>query len=151
MVPFLILGACVLLGIQERVKRWLVGRGRIAVPDGQSPTLAVKAAVFGAAVYGGYFGAGLGIMLLAVLGLALDDSLIRVNALKQAVSLVVNVLAACFFVFSGRVHWTFAVIMAVTSLLGGSVGGRVVRHFKPALLRSVVVVFGVVVAVRFLV
>jgi uncharacterized membrane protein YfcA len=150
-VPWLILLACGLLASGEAVKRWLARRraaqGRAHRPVGPVP---LHLAVLGAAVYGGYFGAGLGIMLLAVLGLALDDPLPRVNALKQALSFVINVLAASFFVFSGKVVWTYAAVMAVTSLLGGNVGGRLVDRLRPTVLRAVVVVFGTLVALRML-
>ncbi|WP_420452895.1 sulfite exporter TauE/SafE family protein [Ilumatobacter sp.] len=152
LVPFLILLACGLLGFQERIKAWYV-RHRPAPDGGPEPTrhpVALTAAVFAGAVYGGYFGAGLGIMLLAVLGLALDDPLGRINSLKTTLSLLINVLAACFFVFSGKVEWDFAAVMAVSSLLGGMAGGRVAGRLDPRILRAVVVAFGVIVAIRFL-
>jgi len=73
--------------------------------------------------------------------------LTRVNALKQAVSFSVNVAAAVFFLFSGKVEWAVAAVMAVGALLGGALGGRLASRIKPATLRGVVVVIGVVVAV----
>ncbi|MDA3038603.1 MAG: sulfite exporter TauE/SafE family protein [Actinomycetota bacterium] len=146
LVPFLIIGACLLLGVQDRLKAVLARRH-------QSPatTLGVVgvALLFPTAVYGGYFGAGLGIMLLAVLGLALDDPLPRINSLKSTLSLCINLVAAAFFVFSGKVQWDLAAVMAVTSLVGGTVGGRIATRLDPKVLRIVVIVFGLAVAVRF--
>ncbi len=146
LVPFLIIGACLLLGFQDRIKAVLTRRR-------QSPaaTLGVVglAVLFPAAVYGGYFGAGLGIMLLAVLGLALDDPLPRINSLKSTLSLCINLVAAAFFLFSGKVQWDLAAVMAVTSLAGGSVGGRIATRLDPKVLRIVVITFGLAVAVRF--
>jgi len=97
-------------------------------------------------VYGGYFGAGLSVIVLAVLALVYDDSLTRLNALKQAIALVVNVAAAVFFVFSGQVVWLAALVMAVGALLGGVLGGRLAGRVKPIVLRRIVVSIGVVVA-----
>jgi uncharacterized membrane protein YfcA len=120
-----------------------------AVDVATRPTVPALAAVFLAAIYGGFFGAGLGIMLLAILGVFLDDSLIRLNALKSALALVINVLAALFFLFSGKVVWSAALVMAVTSLVGGGVGGRLAVRLRPDVLRVAVVVFGLAVAVTF--
>ena len=100
-------------------------------------------------VYGGYFGAGLGIMLLAVLGIVLHDSLPRLNALKQVLALVINGTAAVFFLGSHKIYWMVALIMAVTSLLGGNVGGRLASSVRPARLRVIVVTIGLTVAVGY--
>jgi uncharacterized membrane protein YfcA len=102
-----------------------------------------------AAVYGGFFGAGLGIMLLAVLGLFSTEPLGRVNALKQALSFVINLIAAIFFIFSGEVRWELVPIMAAGSVLGGILGGRLVRVIDAVMLRRVVVLFGTAVAIAF--
>jgi uncharacterized protein len=99
-----------------------------------------------AAIYGGYFGAGLSVIVLAVLGLVLQDSLTRLNALKQLISFSVNTAAAVFFLFSGQVLWTTAAIMAVGALLGGVLGGRLAGTIKPIWLRRIVVTVGVIVA-----
>jgi uncharacterized membrane protein YfcA len=105
--------------------------------------------VLAVAVYGGFFGAGLGIMLLAVLGLFSTEPLGRLNALKQALSFLVNVVAAVFLAFSGHVQWQLVPVMATASVLGGSMGGRLVRVIDIEMLRRLVVVVGVVVAVVF--
>jgi len=103
--------------------------------------------IFLAAIYGGYFGAGLSVIILAVLALVLEDSLTRLNGLKQIVSFVTNLTAALFFLFSGRVIWPVAAVMAVGALLGGALGGRLAGRIRPATLRVVVVVIGVVVSI----
>jgi hypothetical protein len=102
--------------------------------------------LFLAAIYGGYFGAGLSVIILAVLGLMLSDSIIVLNALKQILSFSVNVAAAVFFLFSDEIVWPAALVMAVFSLIGGAIGGRLAGRIKPSTLRLVVVVIGVVVA-----
>lgn len=148
-VPFLLFGSCFLLLFQDRLKRLLPGH---LVGHADAPPSAIAATgVFGASIYGGYFGAGLGIILLAVLGLLLDDSLPRLNALKLSLSFITNVVAALFFVASGKVVWSLAAVMAPASLLGGAVGGRLVGRVNPLVLRAVVVVSGIAVAVKLLV
>jgi uncharacterized membrane protein YfcA len=104
------------------------------------------AALFVAATYGGYFGAGLGIVLLAVLGSVLPDDLRDINALKQTLALVVNLTAATFFLFSGRVWWLAAAVMAIGSVVGGALGGRLADRLDPTVLRRLVVGLGLVVA-----
>ena len=99
-----------------------------------------------AAVYGGYFGAGLGIVVVAVLGLFSDLPFTRLNAVKQLISFTVNIFAAGFLVFSGKVEWGFVAVMAPAALAGGNLGGRVAGVLKPILLRRFVVVLGLVVS-----
>src|SRR5690606_16845699 len=94
-----------------------------------------------------YFGAGLSVIILAVLGLMLSDSLTVLNGLKQIISFSVNVAAAVFFVFSDEVVWSAAIVMAVFSLIGGVLGGRLAGRIKPSTLRMIVVVIGVIVAI----
>jgi uncharacterized membrane protein YfcA len=145
LVPFLILLASGLLAAQERIRSWLVGRAGHAGARDAFETWAMLPIAL-AAIYGGYFGAGLSVIILAVLGLVLEDSLTRLNGLKQAIAFGTNVAAAAFFVFSGRVLWSAALVMAVGALAGGSLGGRMAGRLRPASLRRVVVVIGVVVA-----
>ncbi len=145
LVPYLILLASVLLAVQDPVRRWLAARaGQAHAPAGAKAAAAVATGL--AAVYGGYFGAGLSVIVLAVLALTLDDTLTRLNALKQAVAFATNVAAAIFFLFSGEVHWSAAGVMAVGALAGGSIGGRLAGRIAPSTLRAVVVCVGVVVA-----
>ncbi|MDR3573263.1 MAG: sulfite exporter TauE/SafE family protein [Anaerolineaceae bacterium] len=149
LVPILILLACGLLAAQEPLRAWLTKRSAQV----GSSKLAEKWAALPiglAAIYGGYFGAGLSVIVLAVLGLVLEDTLTRLNALKQAVAFSVNIAAAVLFIFSGRVLWPAALVMALGALLGGSIGGRLAGRIKPSTLRYTVVVIGVVVAVIYL-
>jgi len=88
-------------------------------------------------------------MLLAVLGIMLQESLDRLNALKQVLALAINATAAVFFLFSGRVFWVVALVMAVPSMLGGAVGGRMPEASNPHGLRAIVVLIGLAVAVGY--
>ena len=145
-VPFLILTACALLGFQDRLRAWLFARS----PESRSHAVLETGATALAAVYGGYFGAGLGIMLIAVLGLFSELPFTRLNAVKQLLSFVVNVCAASFLVFSGKIEWTLVAEMAPASLIGGHFGGRLAGVLPPKRLRACVIVFGVVVAMIYL-
>jgi hypothetical protein len=147
-VPFLILASCGLLAAQP----WLSKRLRPPAPaEHEHRSLRLHAGTFLASVYGGYFGAGLGILLLAVLGLTLDDKLQRLNALKGLLSLVIGLAAAAYFAFFGPVAWPAAAIMAAASLVGGQAGVGVARRLDARVLRGVIVAFGVAVAVWLLV
>jgi uncharacterized membrane protein YfcA len=149
LVPFLILMAAGLLAIQERLRAWLLRRLAQSGRSGVHEALAIPP-VFAAAIYGGYFGAGLSVIVLAVLGLVLEDSLTRLNGLKQAIAFSVNMTAAIFFLFSNQVVWLAAIVMAAGALIGGSLGGRLAGRVKPASLRRMVVVIGLIVGVLYL-
>ncbi len=144
LVPWLLLGGCALLAVQDRVRGWLqrrsgvLGVGWALIPVGL------------AAIYGGYFGAGLSVIFLAVLGLTIEDSLTRLNALKQALSLGANLAAASVLVTSPRMVWTAAIAMGVGAILGGAIGGRLASAIRPAALRLIVIAIGVGVAFLFL-
>ncbi len=146
-VPFLVLAAALLLAVQPRLARALTAR-RIGRPH---PGWEVQLAVGLAAVYGGYFGAGLGVVLLAVLGTLLPDDLQRLNALKGLQSLLVNVVAAAAFASTGHVDWAAALLLALGAWIGATYGVRVARRLPADRLRAGVVVLGVVVAVVLLV
>jgi hypothetical protein len=146
LVPFLILIASGLLAIQDPVRAWLTRRlGQ------QQPGTAMEnwtwLPVGLAAIYGGYFGAGLSVIVLSALGITLEDTLTRLNALKQLIGFSANVAAAIFFVFSGHVVWAAALVMAVGALLGGTLGGRLAGRVQPAMLRWIVVSIGVTVSI----
>jgi uncharacterized protein len=148
LVPWLILLASALLAVQDPVRTWIQKR---AAENGGQPTSEVWAALPAglAGIYGGYFGAGLSVIVLATLGLTIDDSLTRLNAVKQWIAFGVNIAAALLFVFSGQVVWSAALVMAVGALVGGALGGRLAGKIKPAMLRKVVVVIGVLVAMAY--
>jgi uncharacterized membrane protein YfcA len=145
LIPWLILTAVILLAFQDRLRNAVMARmgGNGSTHPSEAWSVPM---IYLSAIYGGYFGAGLGVMMLAVLGLVLDDSLTRLNALKQSLSFVINIAAALFFLFSGKVLWTAAAVMAVGALAGGVLGGRVASGIKPALLRWIVISVGLVVA-----
>ena len=145
-VPYLILLAAVLLAGQNRLRSWLVARAT----SGHSEAWAMLP-MGATAVYGGYFGAGMGVMMLAAFSVVLGDTLTRLNALKQAASLAINVGAAAVFVVSGLVDWPIAGVMFAASLAGGALGGMVASRIPPAVLRWTVVVLAVVVAIVYLV
>jgi uncharacterized membrane protein YfcA len=146
LIPYLILTAVILLAFQDRLRTAVMAR---ISGDGRThlqPGWAIPP-VFLAAVYGGYFGAGLGVMMLAILGLVLEDSLTRLNALKQSLSFVINSAAAVFLLFSGKVVWNAVLVMAVGALAGGVIGGRVASRINPLVLRWMVIAVGLVVAI----
>jgi uncharacterized membrane protein YfcA len=148
LVPFLILLASGLLAVQEPVRRWLLRR--LGTHHASHEGLSVLP-VFAASIYGGYFGAGLSVIVLAALGLVIEDSLTRLNATKQAIGFSANGAAAVLFLFSGQVHWPAALVMLVAAVAGGWLGGRLAGRVRPSTLRAVVVTVGVVVGVIYLV
>lgn len=145
-VPYLILFAALLLAIQGRLRTWLFSAGK----KPHSEAWAILPVGL-ATIYGGYFGAGMGVMVLAALAIIVPDSFTRLNALKQGVSLTCNVAAAGRFVFSGAVHWPTASIMFVAALLGGVLGGLLASRIPPAALRWTVVTLAVIVGVIYLI
>ncbi len=145
LVPFLILLASGLLAVQDPLRAWLVRRTGQSHSGAAAEKLAVLPVGL-AAVYGGYFGAGLSVIILAVLALTLEDTLTRLNGLKQAVAFSTNVAAAIFFLFSGQVVWSAALVMAVGALIGGALGGRLAGRIQPSALRKIVVGIGVLVS-----
>jgi uncharacterized membrane protein YfcA len=149
LVPYLILLASGLLAIQDPVRGWLTRR--MGENHGDSLEKWSWLPVGAASVYGGYFGAGLSVIVLSALGLTIDDSLTRLNALKQAVAFAVNVAAAIFFLFSGQVVWGVALVMAVGALFGGVLGGRLAGRIKPSTLRWTVVTIGVLISIIYFV
>jgi uncharacterized protein len=150
LVPFLILLASGLLAVQPRVRAWLT-RSTGAEPAAAHREGWAVPLIGVAAIYGGYFGAGVSVMILAVLGLVLHDSLTRLNALKQAISFGTNLTAAAFFLFSGQVLWSAAAVMAAGALVGGAIGGRLASRIPPAVLRAIVVAVGLAVSVAYLI
>ena len=150
LVPFLILMASGLLAAQEPMREWLVRRsGRSRVTPLPEPWAAFPVGL--AAIYGGYFGAGLSVIVLALLGLMVEDSLSRLNACKQMIAFGANSAAALFFLFSGRVVWSVALVMALGSSVGGALGGRLAGRIKSGTLRWVVVTIGAAVALVYFV
>ncbi|MBU6350966.1 MAG: sulfite exporter TauE/SafE family protein [Chloroflexi bacterium] len=154
-VPYLILFAALLLSVQEIVRGWVLRRieasSRLAAHLVWVQAVWAVPPVFLAAIYGGYFGAGLSVIVLAVLGLVVDDTLTRLNGLKQVLALAVNLAATTWFVGTGQVLWPAAAVMAVGALVGGMLGGKVAHRVSPQLLRVGVVGVAVGVAIFYLV
>src|SRR6266545_4479043 len=118
---------------------------------GATTVLALHAAAGFGAVYGGYFNAALGVMLVAALGLAIDDLRARVSALKNAISAVVGAGAVLAYAIFGPVDWAAAAVLTPATLLGGYVGARLARRLPSTALRLVIVAFGLVVGVVLLI
>jgi len=145
LVPFLILFATGLIAFQDTLRTRVMRSSGHAGQDAAHSAWIVLP-IIPTALYGGYFGAGVSVMVLAVLGLVIDDSLTRLNALKQAVAFIINIAAAVFFLFSGQVVWAAAGIMAIGSLAGGVLGGRLAGKVSSRLLRRIIVALGVAVS-----
>ena len=145
LIPFLILLAAALLAFQDTLRSWL--QRRQGDKKGNIPEIWAVLPIALASIYGGYFGAGLGVIELAILGLFLKDNLTRLNALKQLLSLVVNVAASWFFLFSNQVDWSAAIVVAIGSLIGGLLGGKIARIISPSYLRQTVVILSIITAI----
>jgi uncharacterized membrane protein YfcA len=154
-VPWLILAACALFAVQPvvaaRVARRRARRRPESVPA-EDPAIhwAVHGGTFVAAAYGAYFGAGLGVVLLAVLGMGVEDALIRLNGLRGVLALVINGVAAIAFVLVAPVAWGAAGLLALGAVGGGWLGARAARRLPAVALRALVIGFGLVAAVRLL-
>ena len=153
--PFLILLASLLFAVQPALGRRVAARAE-AADDGEGTRpahgrLAAQAATFLSSIYGAYFGAGLGIVLLAVLGTLLPDRLVRTNGLRGVLSLLINTVAALIFVVRAPVAWGAAGLLAAFSLLGGYAGARFSRRIPAPALRLAVITIGLVAAGRLLI
>ncbi|GAA1804581.1 sulfite exporter TauE/SafE family protein [Luedemannella flava] len=163
LVPFLVLGATAVIALQPRISAWLTARRPVTVPVGgrvvgdggdggvSRHRVGLLAATFAGAVYGAYFGGGLGIVLLAVLALGTGENLGQVNGVKTMLSLLINTVALVGFALYGPVDWWSALLVAPASLLGGVVGGRAAQRLRPGPLRVAVVIFGTAVGVYLLI
>ncbi len=139
LVPWLIAGSAVLLAIQPVLK------SRIRTRSPHTAALVVSQTII--SIYGGFFGAGLGIMMLAALGMFIDDSLHRLNALKGLLSLVVGCVSALFFTLLAPVAWPEALALAVTGFVGGRLGVLIARRIPARAIRWGVVCYGLILAI----
>lgn len=144
-VPVLIVLACVLVAIQP----WLTGKLKHR-DRRENGGFWVWLMVFGSSVYGGYFGAAQGVILIAVLGLGLNETLQRVNAAKNVLAGVVNLVAGIVFIAIADVDWAVVGLIAVGAATGGVVGARIGRSLPPLALRIVVILVGIVATVSFI-
>ncbi len=147
-VPALIVLALLLVVFGKRLNAWLAAHGRGA---SQTITVPLWIGVLGTGVYGGYFGAAQGVLLMALLGLFLADSLQRQNGLKNVLAGVVNFVAAIVFVLTTHIDWAAAGLVAAGSVIGGLLGARIGRRLSPTVLRATIVVVGVAAIVQLLV
>jgi uncharacterized membrane protein YfcA len=145
LAPWLVLLAALLFAAQPLLTRFLAGRAH------HLHRLLLYGGTLLAAVYGGYFGAGLGVMLLALLGLALPDTLARTGGLRTILSVAVNGIAAAIFIVHVRLDWDVVGLLAAGSLAGGWVGARVALRLPVTVLRLVVVAIGLATTVALLV
>jgi hypothetical protein len=153
-VPYLLLFACLLFAVQPVLSSKLPGapgRGKVGGGTGHFHVVLLHGGCFLAAVYGAYFGAGMGVVLLAVLGLATAEPLVRVNGLRSVLSLIVNTVALIIFIAHAHVAWGAAGLMDGSALLGGYVGARAARRIPTVVLRTVIVVVGLTTALYLLV
>ncbi len=144
-VPVIIAIAVALVLIQPRLRAWLATRER-ETKDYRGRT--TQSAVYASAIYGGYFGAAQGVLLIGILGAGLNETLQRVNALKNVLAMIVNLVSAIVFVFVATIAWEAALLIAVGSIIGGQIGAGVGRRLPPWLLRVVIVVVGVLAIIR---
>jgi uncharacterized protein len=144
-VPVFIAIALVLTVLQPHLNQWLARR---AVDLDGRHSIVTALAVYAIAVYGGYFGAAQGILLLGILGVALTQDLHRTNALKNVLAGLTNGVAGVYFAFAAHVEWAPAGIIAGASILGAQLGARYGRRLPPDALRALIVVVGVSAIVR---
>lgn len=145
-VPWLIFFACFLLLVQPRISAW-VRAHRPRSAEVKHP-VELLGGQFVASIYGAYFGAGLGIVTLAILGIFLPDDLQKLNALKGLLALIINGIAMIIFAVFGPVVWSAALLMAACSWAGGYLGVRIARKFDPRVLRAVVLIAGFAAAFK---
>jgi uncharacterized membrane protein YfcA len=148
LIPILLALGVTLVIVSPRVKRRL-GLVCSVAPSGRTATAVSAIGLFAAGLYGGYSGGGLGIIILAVLGAAIVDSVTRISALKQLLSTAIGVTATCIFLFSGDIVWIAAGVMLACALTGGYVGGHVANRVPPTALRYAIIAIGLVVTAVF--
>ena len=146
-VVVLVAIAVTLVILQPWVARKVAAR-RTGVVGHHEVRPALLGLVCAAGVYGGYFGAAQGIILIAVLGIFLDDELQRLNACKNALALTVNSLASVVFILTTHVDWKVVGVIAIGSTVGGQIGAKFGRRLDPRILRGIIVVVGLTALVR---
>jgi uncharacterized protein len=145
-VPFLILIACLLIALQPRLSREVERRR----PRPETHSRLLDLGVYLTGVYGGYFGAAQGVILIALLAIFVADDLQRLNGLKNLLATLVNAIAAVLFIVVAPVAWPAAFLLAIGSIVGGQLGAVIGRRLSPLVLRGFIVVVGTIVAGRLL-
>jgi hypothetical protein len=143
-VPALIVIACVLIAVQPRLSEKLAAREGDRPAHGGTPLLAT---VYATGIYGGYFGAAQGVILMSLLAIFIPEDLQRLNAIKNVLAMLVNGVAAVLFIAVTHVAWGAAALLAVGSIGGGQLGATVGRKLPAPALRGAIIVVGLVAAV----
>jgi len=148
LVPYLIFTATTLLLIQKQMLSFFTKK---AVTHPKASKLSLNGGIFLASVYGSYFGAGLGIMLLSILASFIHDDLQKLNGLKTLLSLIIATVGSAIYAVFAPVSWSAVAIMAASSLLGGYFGAGIARKLSPGTLKLSVVIFGYVIGLIILI
>jgi uncharacterized protein len=146
-VPALVMLASLLIALGPQIKQW-IGTPPAGAPDRMGLLLP---AIFFAAVYGGYFGGALGVILIAALSLCTNDRLVRLNAHKALLTLLIATVTVVIFAIGAPVDWVAVALLAPTTLVGGYIGGRLARRLPEDMLRWIVALIGLTVGVYLLV
>ena len=149
-VPFLILGATLLLAAQELITKRLGLIAHSHEHPGAGWMTFVLVFQFLVGLYGGYFGAGMGILMLAALGLIGLTDLHQMNGVKNILAVCINGIAAIYFAFSHSVNWRDVLVMTIGTIAGGLIGARLAHHFGRTFVRRAVVTIGVIMTIALL-
>lgn len=147
-VPWLVLLAAVLFLVQPRLSGWILKNRPLAAPTGKALAIILFCQLL-IGIYGGYFGAGIGIMMLSSLGFLGLPSIHQMNALKTFLAFGINAISVIFFIFGGEIHWQYAWLMALAAIVGGYFGARFALLMKPIYVRWIVIVIGFSMAAFF--
>jgi uncharacterized membrane protein YfcA len=147
-VPWLVLFATALFALSDRVGKWCAARGDAG--EGARPGPRAWLFQFAVAIYGGYFGAGIGVLMLAALAILGLRDIHRMNGVKTVLGTVINGVAVAIFAATGLVRWPEALLMAVAAAAGGYLGARVGRRIPRAVVRGLVILSGLAVAGKML-
>ncbi|MEV0436065.1 MULTISPECIES: sulfite exporter TauE/SafE family protein [Nocardia] len=149
-VPVLIIAALILVIVQPRLAAWVKRRRGEDTPAPAHGGPILLVAVFGTGIYGGYFGAAQGVLLVGLLGVFVHEDIQRLNAVKNVLALIVNAVSAVIFIVIADVNWQAVALIAVGSIIGGQLGAKVGRKLPPNVLRAVIVVVGSIAVIRLL-
>lgn len=150
-VPVLIIAALVLVIVQPPLARWVKQRREAdTAPSPEHGGAILLAAVYGTGIYGGYFGAAQGVLLMGLLGVFVHEDMQRLNGVKNVLALIVNGVSALIFIAIADVDWQAVALIAIGSIIGGQLGATVGRKLSPTVLRGVIVVVGTIAVVRLL-
>jgi uncharacterized membrane protein YfcA len=150
-VPVLIIASLILVVVQPRLARWVKRRREIDTgPAPEHGGRILFVAIFACSIYGGYFGAAQGVLLIGLLGVFVHEDIQRLNGVKNVLSLLVNAVSAVIFTVIADVDWTVVALIAVGSVIGGQLGAKMGRRMPPNVLRGVIVVVGTIAVIRLL-